>query len=384
MNIREKYAVVGVGYTPQGAISGRTALSYYLEAGASAIADAGLKREDIDGLICYRHFSPRPGEAEITPYLVAQHLGLAPHYLSMEANCGRTHLAAALGAMEIGLCRHVLVIYADNAMLTGITCEEMTGDGAVFGHYGVTAGYAMAARRAMHEFHTGPETWKEIAVATRRWANLNPRAVMHDRPLTCADYYQSRWVTEPFRLCDCCLMSNGGRAYVVTSRERARQLRQPPVLVMGIGQHNPSTGIFQSTTMAGPTGAKLAGEQALRTAGISIREVDAGEIYDCFTYTVEITLQDYGFFAPGEGASWFKDGATGPGGRFPVNTSGGLLSEVYMMGLTPFTEAVMQLMGRCGEHQLGPRTGTRSPEIIIVSDNGAVLQTHACAILRRG
>ncbi len=135
--------------------------------------------------------------------------------------------------------------------------------------------------------------------------------------------------------------------------------------------------------MAGPTGAKISGEQAFKMAGITLDDIDACEIYDCFTYTVEITLQDYGFFQPGEGEDWFSSGTIEPGGEMPVNTSGGQLSEAYFMGLTQLTEAAMQLMGRCGERQLGPKTNTKVPEIILCSDNGAILQTHATTILRR-
>jgi len=235
---------------------------------------------------------------------------------------------------------------------------ELTGEDAVFGHFGATGGYALAARRAMHTFGTGPETWKHIAVGQRKWANLNPRAIMHEPKMTFDDYYNSRWVVEPFRLFDNCLVNDGGRAVVVTSAERAKDLRHTPVLIMGMGQHNPSGEIPQAT-------------------------IDACEIYDCFTYTVEITLQDYGFFEPGEGEDWFKDGTIEPGGKMPTNTSGGQLSEAYFMGLTPLSEAVMQLMGRCAERQLGPKTKTKEPEIILCSDNGGILQSHSCYILRR-
>ena len=384
MSLKDKYAIVGVGYAPQGRVPNRTALSFHVEACANAIKDAGLKREDIDGLIVYRHFQPSPGEAEVTPYLLAQQLGLTPKVLSQEANCARSHLYHALSMLEAGLCKYVVVSYGDNALSGGRTYEHVTNDSAAaFGHFGVIGSYAMAARRAMHTFRTGPETWKEIAVGQRKWANLNPRAMTYGRTMTYEDYYNSRWVVEPFRIYDCCLVSDGGRAYVVTSVERAKSLRHPPVVIMGIGQHNPSTEIYQATNLAGPTGAKLAGEQAFKMAGITINDIDACEIYDCFTYTVEITLQDYGFFGPGEGEDWFKGGTIAPGGRLPVNTSGGLLSEAYFMGLTPLTEAVMQLMGRCGERQLGPKTGTKEPEIILVSDNGGIFQTHSCIILRR-
>jgi acetyl-CoA acetyltransferase len=258
------------------------------------------------------------------------------------------------------------------------------GDDAVFGHFGASAGYAMAARRAMHTFQTGPDTWRLIAVGQRKWANLNPRAVMYQRPMTDEDYDRSPWVVEPFRLADNCLIADGGRACVVTTLERARDLPHPPVTIMGLGMDNPSADLAQARHLAGPTGARRAGAAALGMAGIGLDAVDACEIYDCFTYTVEITLQDYGFFGPGEGRDWFQGGTIEPGGRMPVNTSGGLLSENYTMGLTPLTEGVMQLMGRCGERQLGPATGNRTPEVILCSDNGGILQTHACYILRRG
>ena len=260
---------------------------------------------------------------------------------------------------------------------------ELGGDEEVFGHFGAVGSYALAARRAMHTFRTGPETWRHIAVGQRRWANLNPRAMMVDRTLNDEEYMAAPRLVEPFRLFDACLVNDGGRAYVVTTAERARDLRQEPVLIMGLGQHNPSNCPQAADYLAGPTGAKEAGEQAFRMAGITLEAVDACEIYDCFTYTVEITLQDYGFFGPGEGADWFRGQTIEPGGRMPVNTSGGQLSEAYYMGLTPLTEGVMQLMGRCGDRQLGAVTGTKPPEIILCSDNGGILQSHSCAILRR-
>jgi acetyl-CoA acetyltransferase len=289
--------------------------------------------------------------------------------------------------LDAGLCRYVLVSYADNA-LSARRPDRHSGhilddNAPVFGQFGAVAGYAMAAQRGMYTFHTGPETWKQIAVGQRKWANLNPIATMADRPLTDEDYDRAPYIVEPFRLYDNCLISDGGRAYIVTSVERARDLKHPPAIIMGLGQHYPARDIAQSTTMAGPTGARIAGEMAFRMAGIILEDVDACEIYDCFTYAVEITLQDYGFFGPGEGEDWFKGGTIEPGGRMPVNTSGGQLSEVYFMGLTPLTEGVMQIMGRCGARQLGPATHTREPEIILCSDNGGILQSHMTAILRR-
>lgn len=383
MSLKNRYAIVGIGYTPQGRVPDRTALSFYTEAAANAIADAGLSKDQIDGLICYRHFNPKADEDEVTPYRVAQALGMAPKLLSQEANCARTHLPHALGALEAGLCNYVLWVYGDNTRLGSLSPIQPYSEAAVFGHMGAVGDYALAARRAMCTQGSGPDTWKHIAVAQRQWANLNPRAIMHDRPMSYEDYQDSKFVVEPFRLADCCLMNDGGRACVITSLERARDLPHPPAVIMGFGQHNPSCDTIQSCSLDGPTGARIAGQEALRMAGVTIGDVDACQIYDCFTYTLEITLQDYGFYGPGEGRDWFADGRTAPGGSLPVNTSGGLLSEAYFMGLTPITEGAMQLMGRCDERQLGPATGTKTPEIIMCSDNGGVLQTHTSVILGR-
>jgi acetyl-CoA acetyltransferase len=389
-SLRDKYAIVAVGYTPQGKVPDRSALSFYIEACANAIKDAGLKKEDIDGLICYRQFQPLANDVIVTPYLLAQHLGVQPKILSQESYCARGQFLHAIGLIEAGFCNYALIVYGDNGLsgrrsfAKGATNSEPADDNAAFGEFSRVAQFAMAARRAMHEFGTGPETWKEIAVSQRKWANLNPLAMMYDKPLAYEEYLNADWVVEPFRVCDCCLINDGGRACIVTSAERAHDLPNPVVTIMGIGEHNPSVDIHQSGFMAGPTGAKKAGEIAFDMAGITVKDVDACEIYDCFTYTVEITLQDYGFFSPGEGKDWFKDGRTAPGGRMPVNTSGGLLSESYFMGLTPITEGVMQLMGRCGDRQLGPSTGVKEPEIILCSDNGAVFQSQATMILRRG
>ena len=218
VNLKDKYAIVGVGYTPQGYILGRTALSFHVEACANAIKDAGLRREDIDGLIVYRHFEPLQGENEVTSFLIAQHLGLSPNLLSQEADCARTQLCHAIYALEAGLCNYVVVSYGDNA-LSGGRIFGTIHDNPVFGQFGAAGPYAMASQRAMHLFHTGPETWKEIAVGQRKWANLNPRAATYNHTMTFKDYYSSPWVAEPFRTRDCCLISDGGRAYVVTSTD---------------------------------------------------------------------------------------------------------------------------------------------------------------------
>jgi len=160
----------------------------------------------------------------------------------------------------------------------------------------------------MHTFRKGPETWKRIAVGQRKWANLNPAATTYDRSMTFEDYYNTRWIVDPFRLFDTCLNTDGGRAMIITSTERARDLRHPPVLIMGVGQHNPSYDVHQATYLAGPTGAKKAGEMALNMARITLNDIDSCEIYDCFTYTVEITLQTMDSSDPVRGRIGSKTG----------------------------------------------------------------------------
>jgi len=387
--LKDKYAIVGIGYTPQGKIENRSAISFYVEASINAINDAGLTKDDIDALICYRQFNPCLNEPTVTPYLVAQHLGITPVVLSQESFCQRNQFIQAVALLEAGFCKNVLIVYADNAasgrrmFIEEATHSESFYDNAIYGEFGFVGDYALAATRAMHEFNTGPDTWKHIAISQRKWANLNPLAQYYNEILTEEIYFNSPIIATPFRKYDAALISDGGRACIVTSVERARDLKNPVVSIMGIGEANPSVDVHQADYLAGNTGAKKSGEMAFNMAGITINDIDACEIYDCFTYTVEITMQDYGFFKKGEGEDFFKNGRCAPGGELPLNTSGGLLSEAYFMGMTPITEGVMQLMGRCGKRQLGTLLNTKEPEIILCCDNGGVLQSHSTLILRK-
>ena len=381
-SLKDKAAIVGVGYTPQGKVPGRTSLSFHLEAARNAIADAGLNVGDVDGLLV----QPTMGDPTVTAALAAQHLGIHARFLAaLDAFGASAGCQAQCAAMAVahGLANYVVCTYGENAR-SGVSEYGTSLNGGIeYGFFGAAASYAAAARRAMHEFGTGPETWKEIAVAQRRWANLNPRATMYARPMTYDDYYHARIPVEPLRLLDICQISDSGRAFLVTTAERARDLKKPPVYIMGTGQDHPASNPQQATFLTGNTGARRSGKQAFKMAGITLKDIDACEIYDCFTYTVEIELMDYGFYGRGEGRDFLKAGRLGPGGDFPLNTSGGLLSEAYQMGFTPLTEAVVQLRGEAGERQLGPPTGTKEPAIILVSNNGGVMQTHSTVILRK-
>jgi len=385
-DMRNKAAIVGVGYTAeQGTVPGRSALSFAMEATKNAIEDAGLKKEDIDGLL----IQPVIGMQSYTvaAYLGFDNLRLLANEDVMGASgaCLANHAALAVAS---GQANYVLCLYGTNGKSGGAgpvgpsaaggAPRRIVGTNAAYGLFGASAEYALGASRGMYVLGTGPETWCDVAMNQRKWANLNPRATFYKKTMSREDYFAEPWIAEPLRRADCCLVSDGGRAYIVTTAERARHLKQPPVYIAGMGQNHHTADIAQNIHTTGPTGAQRSGERALKMAGITVKDINACEIYDCFTYTVEITLQSYGFFKPGEGKDFFKNGRTAPGGEFPVNTSGGLLSEVYYMGFTPLTEGVMQMRGQCGERQI------KDPNYILCSSNGGILQTHGTIILGRG
>ncbi len=389
-DLKNKIAIVGVGYTPQGKLPGRTAISFHTEAIRNALADAGIEKGDVDAMFLYRHFEALAGDYDVTAFTVAEQLGFRPSVIGQETYCTRGWLYNSVGLLRSGLCRYVVISYGDNArsgrrsFVKELSGGKATDDLAAFGDLSTMSKYAMQARRAMDTYGTGPEVWKEISIAQRQWACLNPQAAMYGKPLDDEAYYASAMVAEPLRLLDATPSSDGGRAIVLTTVERAKALGHPYAVIRGFGSANQPVSPFRLQVEDPESAAKLASRQAFRMAGITCRDVDACELYDCFTYTVEATLRDYGFFPREQVKEFLTRQRLGPGGELPVNTSGGMLSEGYFMGLTPVAEAVMQLTGRCGQRQLGVLPGTKEPEIIVCSDNGAVFQSHITLVLERG
>lgn len=389
-DLKNKIAIVGVGYTPQGKLPGRTAISFHTEAIRNALADAGIEKGDVDAMFLYRHFEAIAGDYDVTAFTVAEQLGFRPSVIGQETYCTRGWLYNSIGLLRSGLCRYVVISYGDNArsgrrsFVKELSGGKATDDLAAFGDLSTMSKYAMQARRAMDTYGTGPEVWKEISIAQRQWACLNPQAAMYGKPLDDEAYYASAMVAEPLRLLDATPSSDGGRAIVLTTVERAKALGHPYAVIRGFGSANQPVSPFRLRVEDPESAAKLASQQAFRMAGITCRDVDACELYDCFTYTVEATLRDYGFFPREQVKEFLTRQRLGPGGELPVNTSGGMLSEGYFMGLTPVAEAVMQLTGRCGQRQLGVLPGTKEPEIIVCSDNGAVFQSHITLVLERG
>jgi acetyl-CoA acetyltransferase len=378
-------AIVGLGITPQGKVYGRSAIGFAVDAVSLALHDAGLERTDLDGLLL------NPGltwnDRGMGSFQLQQAMGLRDLRLSATMNLGGATASAmiqhACQAIAAGMCTTVACVFSDAPLKPPAPKKPAAGSGSAYsfargwesayGYFGVNAMYALVARRHMHVYGTTQDHLGAVAVAQRRWANANPQAQLHDQPLTLADYHRSRWIVEPFHLFDCCLVSNGGLAVVVTAADRARDARKPPVWVRGMAQGH--LGGDPADTLS--SGAVLTREPAFRMAGLGIPDVDVVELYDCYTFTVLVTLEDYGFCPKGEGGPFAAANVTGPGGRLAVNTGGGQLSSFYMWGMTPVSEAVIQLRGEGGARQV-PRH-----DVALVSGNGGVLSTHSTLVLSR-
>jgi acetyl-CoA acetyltransferase len=236
------------------------------------------------------------------------------------------------------------------------------------------AGYAMAARRHMALYGTTSEQLGAIAVSTRAWAGMNPMA-QYRAPITFEDHQNSRWIVEPFHLLDCCLISNGAVAVIVTGIERARDLKSKPAYIHAMAQGYPGNARRAGDTHDYMTGAAIARDTLYGQIGVSAQDIDVCELYDCYTYTTLVTLEDYGFCEKGDGGPFVADGKLGPGGSLPTNTGGGELSAFYLWGMTPLSEGVIQARGSGGERQV------EKHDLVLVTGNGGVLDYHASLIL---
>jgi acetyl-CoA acetyltransferase len=383
--LKGRAAIVGLGLTPMGRVYD-SPMGFAVEAVRLALADAGLERGALDGLLL------NPGiawsDAAMGSFALQQALGLRDLRLSSTMNAGGATAAAmvqhAALAIDAGLATTVACVFSDAPLKppkpaaggkkeggSAAAYGFARGLNAAYGQFGVNALYAMVARRHMDRYGTTNDDLGAVAVAERAWANRNPTAQFHDSTLTLDDYHRSRWIVEPFHLLDCCLVSNGGAAVIVTSAERARDLRQPPVYLWGFGQGHPGGDPVDTLT----SGAPLAKRTAFVMAGIDTADVDVAELYDCYTFTVLVTLEDYGFCPKGESGRFVRDGNIAPGGRLPVNTGGGQLSSFYMWGMTPVSEAVIQARGQGGARQAAEH------DVVLVSGNGGILSTHSTLVM---
>jgi acetyl-CoA acetyltransferase len=318
--------------------------------------------------------------------MLAEYLGIQPRYTDT-TNIGgssfEAHIGHAVAGIEAGLFDVALITYGSTQRSDRLPggrsmpffrlTEQYEGP---FGLPTPVGAYALAAMRHMAEYGTTSEQLAEVAVATRKWATLNEKAMMRD-PITIEDVLNSRWIAEPLHLLDCCLVTDGGGAVVVASASRARQARKAPVWVLGHGESHTHNSIANMPNLAVHQAAVASGQAAFAMAGLTQADIDVAEIYDSFTITVIMTLEALGFCARGEGGAFVSGQRTAPGGPFPMNTNGGGLSYCHpgMYGIFLLIEATRQLRGECGPRQV---EGAR---LALAHGTGGVLSSAATVIL---
>ena len=376
MGLSKSVAVVGVAESDKiGLVPDKSALALHMEAARNAITDAGVSKDDIDGFITAGYWG----------YDVAEYLGIKPNYTDSTSVGGSSfviHIAHAMAAINAGYCETVLITHGQAGRSARVSYGRDPNLPAAqydipYGIIGPPVNYAMAASRYMYTYgaQRAREAMAEIAVATRKWAQLNPKAMMQD-PMTFDDYHNSRWVARPFHLYDCCLVTDAGAAVVVTTPERAKNLPKKPVWVLGAAEYHDHSLMHQMPDMT-VTPAKVTGPRALQMAGVKHSDIDLTMIYDSFTYTVLATIESLGFCGPGEGPDWVAGQRTAPGGDWPLNTSGGGLSYTHpgMYGIFLIVEAVRQLRGETGDRQL------ENPRLSLVNGTGGLLSSTGTIIL---
>jgi acetyl-CoA acetyltransferase len=369
-------AIAGAAESDLGeAAPGTTPMDLAGQASLAALEDAGLRLADVDGLFAASSQNP------MATLSVGEYLGVQPRYSDATQVGGSSflaHLNHARAAIGAGLCEVALIAYGSTQRSQGRASaapQEIDPYERPYKPRLPVSAYALAASRHMHEFGTTREQLAEVAVAARGWAAMNPVAWARD-PLTVQDVLAAPMVSSPLGVLDCCLVTDGGGALVVTSAERARTLRRPPVHVLGAGEAQSHRHISSMPSLT-VTAAVQSGARAFADAGLTPDDVDVLELYDAFTITPVLFLEDLGFCAKGEGGAFVEGGRIAPGGELPVNTNGGGLSYCHpgMYGLLLLIEAVRQLRGECGERQVA------GAQVALAHGNGGVLSSQATVIL---
>lgn len=381
-DLRGKVAIVGVGTAGCGEAPGMSALEILAQAAKTAVEDAGLTMKDMDGL-CTANLN-----ASTWPQHVLECLGIRPRFVE-GTNIGGAafvaHQLPAMLALDAGECDAVLVCYGSTQRTSAIRLREITAARRVldpnpfddpYQPFNPPSSYALIAARHMYQYGTTRRQLAEVAVAARKWAQLNPEAFSRD-PLDIDTVLKARMISDPFSAYDCCLVTDGAAAYVMTRADRARDLKKKPVHIIANATavwHRSIAGMSDLTV----TPSKESGARAFAKAGLGPKDMDVVQIYDAFTINVILALEDLGFCKKGEGGPFVENGAIAPGGKLPVNTNGGGLSCVHpnMYGAFATIEAVRQLRGECGERQVkGAKTA------VVNGNGGTAASSQSTSIL---
>ena len=373
--IRGTASVVGVGLSTRWEAPGRTALELRADAVHVALADAGLRLDQVDGLLTgtAMHFMPTLS--------VAEYLGIRPRFLDGTMIGGSSfveHLIPAALALEAGLCDVALICYGSNQRTASgrlVSGSEPQPYEQPYEPRHPITGYALAAARHMHQYGTTRRQMAEVALAARRWAELNPEAFAR-QPTSIEEILAARMVNDPLSVRDCCLVTDGAGAVVMVRADRAHDFPKPPAYLLGAAAatwHRQISAMPDLTV----TAAAESGPRAFAMAEVAPTDIDVVQLYDAFTINTILFLEDLGFCRKGEGGAFVEGGAIAPGGRLPVNTNGGGLSCCHpgMYGIFPLIEAVRQLRGEAGERQIA------ETELALVHGNGGQLSSQVTAIL---
>ena len=367
--------IVGVAESDEiGDLPNCSGLELQTQAARNALADAGLTKHDVDGVVA--HTGGRMAALNFSEYF-----GLVPKWLEETFVGGASnvsHMDTAAAAIRSGICETVLVAYGTTPRqgeYVTLTPEYADDFERPFGPCFPVGAYALVAQRHMHQYGTTRAQFAKLVVESRRWAALNPKAIRR-KPITIEEVLAAPPVVEPIHRLDSCLVTDAGGAYVMTTLERARKLKKKPVAFLGAGHAYTHRSIAQKEDIT-TSGAAISAPRALERAGLTLDDIDVFEIYDAFTSQLLIMLEDVGFCKKGEGGAFVERTDFGPGGDIPLNTSGGGLSYLHpgAFGMFLIIEAVRQLRGECGDRQV------RGARHALVHGNGGVYFSEVTAIL---
>jgi acetyl-CoA acetyltransferase len=372
-------AIVGVAESDLGAVApGMSPIDLMAQATVRALDDCGLQLKDVDGLFA------ATSQTRMATLKLREYFGLEPRWqdnTQIGGSSFMSHVAHAMAAIEQGTCEVALVTYGSTQRTVSRAAaspREFEPYESPYKPFMPSSAYALAASRHMHQYGTTREQLAEVAVAARKWALLNPVA-WEKEPLTVDQVLKARMVSYPFTVRDCCLVTDGGGAIILTSAARAKSLKKKPAYVLGVGESLSHATISNMADLTVSAAAK-SGPQAFAMAQLKPSDVNALELYDAFTINTILFLEDLGYCPKGEGGRFVSGGRIAPGGLLPVNTNGGGLSYCHpgMYGLFLLIEAARQVRGECGQRQV------KDCNVALAHGNGGVLSSQVTVVLGSG